>query len=32
MEIAKCKTSLRSRCPRDWLRTHGEIIGKRKSK
>jgi hypothetical protein len=29
MEITKCKISIRSQCPWDWLRTQAEIIGKR---
>jgi hypothetical protein len=31
MEISRCKTSLRSQCPWDWLRTHAKIIGERQS-
>jgi hypothetical protein len=29
MEIAKCKTSLRSQCPQDYLKTQVEIIEER---
>jgi hypothetical protein len=31
MEIAKCKPSLKSQCPWDWLRTQVQIVGKRQS-
>ncbi len=29
MELSKCKTSLRSQCPRDWLKTQTKTIGER---
>ncbi len=29
MEIAKCKASLKSQYPRNWLRTQAETIGER---
>jgi hypothetical protein len=31
MEMAKCKASLRSQCPCDWLRIHAKTIGERES-
>jgi len=31
MEMAKCKTSLRSQCPHDWLRTYAKTTGERQS-
>jgi hypothetical protein len=31
MEITKCKASLRSQCPWDWLRTQVKTIGERQS-
>jgi hypothetical protein len=29
--MAECKSSLRSQCPHDWLRTHVETTGERQS-
>jgi hypothetical protein len=31
MEMAECKTSLKSQCPCDWLRTHVKTIGEKQS-